>query len=258
MNTPARYDVTRGDLVKDKAIKYGAWLLPPILAIIPALIFFVVGLLTEGSANKAVYFFFSVLSLVAGFIVGLAISGSLMLYRSRWISRLREQIAADGVRANEIDWFSNELTTTEKKTLKEVKSRNLLLADAYRETLASRLTATRIMGTAARELQLVRKRQNKLKYIKAESSEAFQSELQRDREKLEAIAREAKEMRSEAEMRLEMIDAAARRGTDLSGSDLALKKLTARSEELPAALESAKMEDEIRRELEEDDKVKGI
>ena len=65
------------------------------------------------------------------------------------------------------------------------------------------------------------------------------------------ILPEAKEMELEAESRLQMIEAASRRGTELAGNELALKKLTARSEQLPLALEEAKMEDEIRRELTE-------
>ncbi|MGH9820067.1 MAG: hypothetical protein ACRD43_07835, partial [Pyrinomonadaceae bacterium] len=47
--------------------------------------------------------------------------------------------------------------------------------------------------------------------------------------------------------------AAAVRGTSLADSELALKKLSARAAELPIALESAKLEEDIRRELEEDE-----
>ena len=57
-------------------------------------------------------------------------------------------------------------------------------------------------------------------------------------------------MLSEAEARLQMIEAAASRGGNLADSELALKKLSARSKELPLALESAKMTEEIRKELE--------
>ena len=60
-------------------------------------------------------------------------------------------------------------------------------------------------------------------------------------------------MLGEAEARLQMIEAATARGTSLADSELALKKLSARASELPIALESAKMEEDIRRELEEED-----
>ena len=60
-------------------------------------------------------------------------------------------------------------------------------------------------------------------------------------------------MLTEAEARLQMIEAAASRGGTLADSELALKKLSARTKELPLALESAKMAEEIRRELERAD-----
>ena len=59
-------------------------------------------------------------------------------------------------------------------------------------------------------------------------------------------------MLAEAESRLQMIEAAAVRGSTLADSDLALTKLSARAAELPLALEEAKMTEEIRRELEEE------
>lgn len=127
-----------------------------------------------------------------------------------------------------------------------------MLADAYRETLASRLTATRIIKSSKQELLLAKRRQNKMKYLKSENSKEFQQEIQKDIENLSKIEQEAKLMRDEAETRLQMIDAAARRGTNLADSELALKKLSARTSELPLALEAAKMEQEIRRELEKE------
>mgnify|MGYP001254984682 FL=1 len=60
-------------------------------------------------------------------------------------------------------------------------------------------------------------------------------------------------MLAEAESRLQMIEAAARRQGGLADSELALKKLSARSSELPLALEAAKMSEEIRLELENEE-----
>jgi hypothetical protein len=116
------------------------------------------------------------------------------------------------------------LTTTEKKSLKEIEAKNLLLADAFRDTLAARLTATRILKSSKQELLLVERRQNKLKYLKSENSENLQIELKEDLKKLNQIKTEAEEMRIEAETRLQMIEAANRRGTNLADSELALKK----------------------------------
>jgi uncharacterized integral membrane protein len=245
-----RYEITRSDLVRDKALKIGAWSAPILFSVIPALIFFFFFLVSSAPPVAFTWFFLTIVSLIGGFIFGLLISGSLMFYRSRWLSRVRERLAVDGIKANEVDWFTHELTSNEKKSLKEIESRNLLLADAFRDTLAARLTATRILKSAKQELLLVQRRQGKLKYLKSENSTNLQNELKTDLEKLTKIKNEAEEMRVEAETRIQMIEAASRRGGNLADTELALKKLSARTQELPMALESAKMEDEMRRELE--------
>jgi len=240
------YEVTRSDSAKNKALRYGAWTAPVTLAVVPALFFFIL-FLTVGSIP---YFFWSLVSLVVGAILGLAVSGGLLFYRSRWLAKIRERIAVDGVKAHEVVWFKNELTTNEKKSLKEIAAKNPLLADAFCDTLAVRLTAARILKSTKQELLLVSRRQNKLKYLKSENSVNLQDELKKDAENLEKIKREAEEMRVEAETRVQMIEAAHRRGANLADSELTLKKLAARTSELPLALKSAKMEQEIRRELE--------
>lgn len=245
-----RYEITRKDLVKNKALKIGAWTAPLILSLIPALVFFIFFLISSAPPVAFTWFFLMIASLIGGFIFGLAISGGLMIYRSRWLAKVRERLAVDGIKAEEVDWFAHELTSAEKKSLKEIESRNLLLADAFRDTLAARLTSTRILKSTKKEIQLVQRRQNKLKYLKSENSTNLQGELQTDLEKLNKIKTEAEEMRVEAETRIQMIEAASRRGTSLADNELALKKLSARSQELPLALESAKMEDEMRKELE--------
>ncbi|MEP6705357.1 MAG: hypothetical protein ABJB34_11180, partial [Acidobacteriota bacterium] len=166
---------------------------------------------------------------------------------------MRERIAADGIKAEEIDWFRNELKTNEKRALREMQRTDPMLEDAYRETLASRLTAARIIKSSKRELVLSKGRQTKLRQLKRlnkESSEKFNAEIVRDIEKISSINDEAKLMLAEAESRLQLIEAAAARGSHLADSELALKKLSARAAELPLALEEAKMTEEIKRELE--------
>ena len=148
--------------------------------------------------------------------------------------------------------LNTNLQPLKKKSLKEIEAKDLLLADAFRDTLAARLTATRILKSSKHELLLVERRRNKLKYLKSENSTNLQEELKTDREKLSKIKSDAEEMRVEAETRLQMIEAAARRGGNVADTELALKKLSARTAELPLALESAKMEDEIRKEFEKE------
>lgn len=246
-----RYEITRRDLAKDKALKYGAWLAPVSLSVLPALLFFVLFFIFGTSPPAAISLLaFGVISLIAGFIFGLIVTGSLLFYRSRWLAKVRERLAVDGIKASEVEWFQHELKTTEKKSLREIETRDLLLADAFRDTLAARLTATRILKSSKQELLFVQKRQNKLKYLKSENSTNLQEELKKDFEKLSGIKSEAEEMRVEAETRLQMIEAASRRGGNVADAELALKKLSARTRELPLALESAKMEEEYRKEFE--------
>ncbi len=246
------YEITRKDVAKDKFLKIGAWSFPFLLAVIPAAVFFFLFLLASLPAQAAVWLFLSIASLIGGFVVGLLISGGLMLYRSRWLAEVRERLAVDGIKAEEVEWFKHELTGAERRSLQEIEARNLLLGDAFRDSLAARLTATRIQKSAKQELSLIKRRQGKLKYSKAENSGTFQQELQKDFEKLTEIQKEADAMRVEAENRMHQIETAARHGTNFSETELALKKLSARTSALPLALESARMEEEIRKELEKD------
>ena len=248
-----RYVVSNKELAKGRTMKIVAWSAPFALSIIPVLIFTIL-FVVFGTTPPLAFTFFSLglILAIAGFLIGLLISGIFAYKYSEWLKKIRERIAVDGIRAEEIEWFKNELTASEKKSLKEIETQNLLLADAFRETLASRLTATRIIKSSKQELLMAKKRHNKMKYLKSENSKEFQEEIKNDIEKLSKIETEAKLMRDEAETRLYMIEAAARRGTNYADNELALKKLSARTSELPLALEAAKMEQEIRRELEKD------
>lgn len=244
-----RYEITSADIRKDRLLKTGAWSLPLLVPAIPALSLLVLTAVS-GGALAALFFVLMMISLIGGFVLGLAASGGLMIYRSRWHGRLREMLAADGIRADELEWFMHEIPGGERQTLRELQSSNLLMADAYRDSLATKLTAVRIIGSAKKELQLNQRQQNKLKYSKAPNTEDFRSELERDFTKLSEIRAEAEQMKIEAEKRLHQIETAARHGSNFSETELALKKLSARNSELPLALESAKMEEEIRKQLE--------
>ena len=248
------YDITPADLARGRKLLMGAIAAPILLTVLPALITFLLLLLAAtGPPVAAVILFAGVVATTIGFLTGVFLLGLLVHMRSVWTKEMRERIAADGIKAEEIGWFRNEIRSNEKRALKAVETRDLLLADAYRETLASRLTATRIVKSSKRELLLATRRQNSIKQLKTARSEDFQSEIGRDIEKIGNINDEAKLMLSEAEARLQMIEAAASRGGNLADSELALKKLSARTAQLPLALESARMADEIRLELEKED-----
>ena len=248
------YDVTKRDLAKGRNFKIAAWSAPVVLAGFPAVIFLFLTIVFGTTPPVAATFFFLGLILtIIGFVGGLALSGFFAYRYSSWTKEMRERIAADGIKAGEVEWYRNEMKTTEKRALREAEQADPLLADAYRETLASRLTATRIIKSSKRELLLARRRETKLKYLKSQNAERFLEEVKGDIEKITSINTEAKEMLIEAESRMQMIEAAATRGTNLANAELALERLSARTSELPLALEAAKMQEEIRKELETGD-----
>lgn len=248
-----RYDVTPKELAVGRKLKFGAVVAPLALTVFPAVLFIVLFILFAGAPPAAFgLLFFGILSTVIGLLIGLGITGFLLYKHSNWTKEMRERIAADGIKAEEIDWFRNELKGNEKRALKAMSTADPLLEDAFREALASRLTATRIVRSSKRELQLAARREQKVKQLKSERAETFREEIRRDIEKLSSINDEAKQMLIESESRLQMIEAAAMRGSSIADSEMALKKLTARTAELPLALEAAKMEEEIRKELESD------
>ena len=251
----SKYDISKRDLARGRNLKIAAVSAPLVLAGVPAVLFLVLMFLFGATPPVAATFFFIGLVLtIVGFVVGLGFTGFFSYRYATWTSEMRERIAADGIKAEEIEWFRNELTTSEKRALREMQ-RDPLLEDAYRETLASRLTATRIVKSSKKELMLARRRQTKLRQLRklsADSAKRFNEEIENDLKKIGSINDEAKAMLAEAESRLQMIEAAGARGSHLADSELALKKLSARASELPLALEEAKMTEAIRRELDEE------
>lgn len=246
--------ISPSDLRRGSRLKAGAIAAPFILPILPAVITLLLVLLTaSGPPAAAVILFFGAIATGLAFITGLIITGVLAARRARWTKEMRERIAANGIRAQEIDWFRNELRPAEKRALRGIEGRDPILADAYRDMLASRLTASRIVNSSKRELQYAKRRQNSLKQLKSARAEDFQAQIRDDIDKISRINEEAKLMLSEAEARLQMIEAAASRGGTLADQEIALKKLNARTAELPLALEAAKMTEEIRLELERED-----
>jgi hypothetical protein len=245
------YEITQKDLAYGRKLRLGAIASPVVLLLVPALITIILMLVAAGSPPvAAVILFVGFVLTTLGFLSGIIASLVFTHRRNKWTSEMRELIAADGIRADEIEWFYGEMKPSEKRALRDITARDLLLGDAYRETLASRLTATRIIRNARRELTMAKKRQNSVKQLRSARSDEFQQQLGDDIQKIDRIHAEAREMLAEAESRMAMIEAAASRSGGLADNELALKKLTARANELPLALESAKIADEIRDELE--------
>ncbi|NOT49119.1 MAG: hypothetical protein HOP17_15415 [Acidobacteria bacterium] len=247
----SKYEVTGRDLARGRNLRIAAVAAPLMLTVIPAVLFTVLAFLFGATPPAAfTLFVFGMILTAIGFIAGMALSGFFLYRRSNWTREMREKIAADGIKAEEVDWFTHEMRSSEKKALKDIGRADLLLADAYRETLASRLTATRIVKSSKRELALTQRRKTKLKQFNTERGKEFREQIEKDSAKITSIHDEAKMMLAEAEARLQMIEAAAVRGRSLADSELALKKLSSRSQNLPLALEEVRLTEEISRELE--------
>lgn len=223
---------------------------PLVLTALPVLLFLILSVILSGTPIFAVSsFLLGLIFGVVGFLLGLVVSGISFYRHQLWSAEMRDRIAANGIGADEIDWFRKELKPSEKRALKSLKALDPLIEDAYRETLASRLTATRIVKSSRRELQAAKRRESKLRLLKAENSASFIEQAREDAVKIGSIHNDAKQMLVEAESRLQMIEAAAARGGGLADTEVALKKLAARASQLPLALEAARLREEAAAEI---------
>ena len=243
--------IAKSELARGRRLKLVGIGAPIVLTAVPFVAFFLITLLLSTSPAFAISSLFIgfVLSVI-GLVIGLSISAFTFYRHQEWAKQMRERIAASGIGADEIDWFRKELKPSEKRALKALKAADPLIEDAYRETLASRLTATRIVRSSRKELQSVKRRESKLRSLKPENAKRFLEELAADNAKIGSIHNEAKQMLTEAESRLEMIEAAASRGGSFADTEVALKKLAARASQLPLALEAARVHSEAIEELE--------
>lgn len=230
-----------------------------VLVAVPLPILFVLLFLTSVTTDSAaVYLLLSFVSMGAGLVVGLLVLITLLLYRRRWHSRLRNNLAADGITADEVSWFVSELSSEERKTWRELESKNPLLADAYCETLAARLTATRILGKARAEILRVERQRNRTRNIRGVDTTPLLNDLLSDRQRFESLRQEATVRLSEAKARLQTIEAAANRSLSKSETDLMLRRLEASQAQFPLALEMASLEEEALREMVAPEKVRNF
>jgi len=217
---------------------------------LPIPIVFLVLLLAAGTTEAAaIYLLLSFVSLGLGLVVGLLLLIMLLFYRRRWQSRLRDRLAADGITAAEVPWFASELSSEERKTWGELKQKNPLLADAYCETLAARLTATRIIGRARGETLRVERQINRTRNIRGVDTTKLLDDLLSDRRRSEDLRKEATVRLSETKARLQAIEAAANRSLSQTETDFMLRRLAASQEHFPLALEMASLEEASRREI---------
>lgn len=196
---------------------------------LPLPIVFLILFLASGTPETAaIYLLLSFVSMGLGLVVGLLLLIMLFLYRRRWQSRLRDRLAADGITAAEVPWFASELSSEERRIWGELKEKNPLLADAYCETLAARLTATRIIARARGETLKVERQINRTRNIRGVDTSKLLNELLSDRQRSDALRKEATIRLSETKARLQTIEAAANRSLSQTETDLMLRRLKLR------------------------------
>jgi hypothetical protein len=224
------------------------WLALLTVTLVPPALFALLYLLTGGTT---MFLVLAISAIPFSLIAAIIITSILLFLKRNWAKRLRDRLASDGITADEVEWFMNELTTGEKRALKTMEKQQPLLADAYRETLALRLNATRLAGRARRELLLVERRISRARYLNAPDTAVLMEELHRDRMRLDGLKQEGSSRRAEAEARLQMIEAAASRGASWAETNYMLQRLDEGRRNVPMGLENERARQQLREETEE-------
>jgi hypothetical protein len=241
--------LSRSDAAMARVLKTAPWL-AVLIATLPApLIFLILFLSTEATESAALYLFLAGITFAFGFAIGLAIAAVILLYRRSWLAKLRDRLALDGITASEVSWFRSELTSAERAALAEIQGSNPVLADAYLETLAMRLTATRIMGRSRKELMKVERRLNQARLLGGNESASLQADLSTDREKIDRLRQQADEHLRSAKTRLQIIEATASRKMNQEEIDVMMQRLGNAQDQLPLVLQMAQMEQQALEEV---------
>jgi hypothetical protein len=234
--------LSKRDATVARLLKIAPWISVLVTSIPGPLLFLFLFLTTTAMDSAAVYLLLAGLSLAVGFAVGLIIAAILLMYRRRWLAKLRDRLASDGITASEVVWFRSELTSAERAALDEIQRSNPLLADAYMETLASRLTASRMISRARREILRVERRLNRARSIGGSDTSALQQDLTADRERLDQLRQHATEHLARAKTRLQEIEATASRKLNELETEIMMQRLGVTEDQLPLALEMEQLE----------------
>jgi hypothetical protein len=142
--------------------------------------------------------------------------------------------------------------------LAEIERSNPLLADAYMETLANRLTASRVISRSKREMLKVERQLNRARTVRTPESQALQKELTDDHERLEHVRRQAGEHLAKAKTRLQVIEATASRKLSQGETDQMMQRLGSSTDQLPLVLELAQLEQQALREATVDENLRSL
>lgn len=230
------------DVTMARVLKVAPWVSVVATSLPGPILFLFLFLTTTATDSAAVYLLVAGLSLAVGFFLGLLIAAILFIYRRRWLSKLRDRLASDGITADEVVWFRSELTSAERSALDEIQQSNPLLADAYLETLASRLTASRIISRTRHEILRAERRLNRARSLRVGETATLQEDLTADRERLDQLRQHAAQHLARAKARLQEIEATASRKLNEEETDLMMQRLGASQDHLPLVLEIAQLE----------------
>lgn len=222
------------------------WLALTLVTFTPPVVLSLIALLTGG----APLWLLAIVSLPVSFLIAVIVATMLLFFRRNWVKSVRERLASDGITADEIDWFRAELTKSEKRALESMDEQQPLLADAYRETLALRLNASRLASNARRDLLLVERRISRARYLNSPDTKILMEELNSDRTRLEQLRHEGSSRRAEAEARLQMIEAAASRGASWAETSFMLQRLDEGRKNIPLGLENERARQQLREDAE--------
>ncbi len=240
----------RRDQVVSRLLTWAPWTLTSIATIALPSLFLALFLISASTDSAAFYLLLSFVSLGLGLVVGLLVLSFFWLYRRSWNRRLRDRLALDGITAAEVPWFQSELSSDEKKSWRELEQMNPLLADAYCETLAARLTATRIWARARGEVLGIERQINRARHLREIDTTSLITELTAHHREAQMLRAEAKVRLDAAKARLQTIEAAARRELSQTETRLMLQRLSASQDQLPLALEMTRLEHEAREDFE--------
>lgn len=231
-----------------RVLKTAPWLAFPVLSLPAPLGFLILFLTANSTESAALLLLLTGLSFMLGIGLALVVAAILLLYRRSWLTKLRDRLASDGITANEVVWFRSELTTAERKSLAEIEAGNPVLADAYLETLASRLTASRVISRSKREILKVERRLNRARTLPNSSSASLQEDLIEDRDRLEKVREHANQALLTAKTRLQVIEATASRKLTEQETNSMMQRLGSAQDQLPLVLEMARLEQQALRE----------
>ena len=246
--TQASGKLSTKDTATARVLKLAPWVALVATTIPAPLVFLVLFLTATATDSAAVFLLLTGLSLALGFALGLLVAAILLFYRRKWLAKLRDRLASDGITASEVVWFRSELTSAERAALKEIEQSNPLLADAYLETLASRLTATRIIARSKRELLRVERRLNRARILGTPEAKALEQDLTEDHKRLKHLLAQADDHLAKARTRLQVIEATASRKLTQGETDLMMQRLGSAQDQLPLVLEIAQLEQQMLRE----------